>query len=227
MLANRLRALLAERDLTIKDAMKATGISRSSFSNMVNNPYANISTDNVDKLCNFLSVSPSGFYDFIPWRFTYKFEPFSDEEGEYGKLLIIMRNGKIEKAFSLFFFVDTSPEFGNAKKHDATVYVESKDSEDNTFVSVYNESSPFFQHEIEKELNQVVATVIQLADNAGVFKNTMKNDLIVQFDYSSGATPVIQDEYVYHRNKPLKTKLEQNYQGTISTLISLWYRYSH
>ena len=79
MLANRLRALLAERDLTIKDAMKATGISRSSFSNMVNNPYANISTDNVDKLCNFLSVSPADFYDYIPWRFTYNFEPFSDE----------------------------------------------------------------------------------------------------------------------------------------------------
>ena len=210
MLANRLRALLAEIDLTIKDAMKATGISRSSFSNMVNNPYANISTDNVDKLCNFLSVSPADFYDYIPWRFTYNFEPFSDEEGEYGKLIIIMRNGKIEKAFPLYFYVETKPEFGNVKEHDATVWIENENNEDDVFASVYNSSSPFFQHEIEKELDQAVATVIQLADDAGVFKDK-KNDLIVQFEYSNGATPVIQNEYLYHRNKPLKTRLEQKY----------------
>lgn len=211
MLANRLRALLAERDLTIKDAMKATGISRSSFSNMVNNPYANISTDNVDKLCNFLSVGPSEFYDYISWRFTYDFEPSSEEQDEYGKLIIIMRNGKIEKAFPLYFYVETSPEFGNAKKHDVTVWVESTESDDDTFVSVYNDCSPLFQHEIEKELGQAVAAAIQLADDAGVFKKIKKNDLIVQFDYSSGATPVIQSEYLYHRNKPLENKLEQTY----------------
>lgn len=211
MLANRLRALLAERDLTIKDAMKATGISRSSFSNMVNNPYANISTDNVDKLCNFLSVSPSDFYDFIPWRFKYEFDPLSDEEGEYGKLIITMRNGKIEKVFPLHFYLETKPGFGSVKKHDVTVWTENDNNEDGVFASVYNDSSPFFQHEIEKELGQAVATVVQLADDAGVFKTIKKNDLIIQFEYSNGATPVIQNDYLYHRNKPLTTRLEQKY----------------
>lgn len=211
MLANRLKALLAERDLTIKDAMKATGISRSSFSNMVNNPYANISTDNVDKLCNFLSVSPSKFYDFSPWRFTFNFEPFGKGADEVGRLVIIMRNGNIEKAFSLMFYVEADSSFGSVKKHDITVWAESPENDDDTFVSVYNEISPLFQHEIEKEFNQAVVTVLQISDNLGKFDNLKNDDLIVQFEYEHGPNPVIQSEYLYHRNKPLKNKLEKNY----------------
>ena len=63
MLANRLKILLAERDLSIKDVVNATGLTRPSISNMVNNPFATIAIDNVDKLCNYLEVSPKEFFD--------------------------------------------------------------------------------------------------------------------------------------------------------------------
>lgn len=66
MLRNRLRILLAERDLKIKDLMNATGLSRNSLSNMVNNRSANVSTKNLDKLCNYLEVTPTEFWEFKP-----------------------------------------------------------------------------------------------------------------------------------------------------------------
>ena len=66
MLRNRLKILLAERDLSIKDVVNATGLTRPSISNMVNNPMANIATDNIDKLCNYLGVTPTEFWEFKP-----------------------------------------------------------------------------------------------------------------------------------------------------------------
>ena len=50
----------------IKDVVNATGLTRPSISNMVNNPMANIATDNIDKLCNYLGVTPTEFWEFKP-----------------------------------------------------------------------------------------------------------------------------------------------------------------
>lgn len=66
MLRNRLKILLAERNLTIKDVMNAIGLTRPSVSNMVNNPFANVSTKNLDKLCNYLEITPAEFWEFKP-----------------------------------------------------------------------------------------------------------------------------------------------------------------
>lgn len=66
MLRNRLKILLAERDLSIKDVVNTTGLTRPSVSNMVNNPFANIATENIDKLCNYLGATPTEFWEFKP-----------------------------------------------------------------------------------------------------------------------------------------------------------------
>lgn len=94
MLANRLKILLAERDLSIKDTVKETGISRNTLSNMINNPYANVSTNNINKLCNFLEVIPNDFYDYFPWNFKLghslkeKLPSFQDQEICVGNFLV-------------------------------------------------------------------------------------------------------------------------------------------
>ncbi|WHO84924.1 helix-turn-helix domain-containing protein [Limosilactobacillus oris] len=66
MLRNRLKILLAERDLKIKDVSNAIGISRNSLSNMSNHRSANISNDSLDKLCNYLRITPTEFWEFKP-----------------------------------------------------------------------------------------------------------------------------------------------------------------
>lgn len=63
MLKNRIRILLAERDLKIKDLMTGTGLSRPSVSNMVNNRSANISTKSLDKLLNYFDITPNEFWE--------------------------------------------------------------------------------------------------------------------------------------------------------------------
>ena len=72
MLANRLSVLLAERQLTIKKVVNDLGISRSSISNIVNNPQANIATDTIDKICNYLEVTPNDFFAYSPYNISVK-----------------------------------------------------------------------------------------------------------------------------------------------------------
>lgn len=66
MLRNRLRILLAERDLKIKDVVNATELTRPTVSNIVNNRSANVSTKNLNKLCNYLEVMPNEFWEYKP-----------------------------------------------------------------------------------------------------------------------------------------------------------------
>lgn len=59
---NNIKVLLAERDLSIKDLMNATGLSRNSLSNMANNHEANISLTNLNKLCQVFHCTPNDIY---------------------------------------------------------------------------------------------------------------------------------------------------------------------
>lgn len=62
MLENRLNILLAERRLKIKDVVTGTGLKRNTISNIVNNPKANISTNSLDLLMQFLKIEPGEFW---------------------------------------------------------------------------------------------------------------------------------------------------------------------
>ena len=66
MLVNKLKVLLAERNLKIKDIVENTGLSRNTISNLVNNPSSNVSTSTLDKLCFFLKITPDDFFEYYP-----------------------------------------------------------------------------------------------------------------------------------------------------------------
>lgn len=66
MLRNRLKILLAERNLKIKDVSNEIGISTNTLSHMSNHRSANVSNDSLDKLCNYLGVTPTEFWEFKP-----------------------------------------------------------------------------------------------------------------------------------------------------------------
>lgn len=71
MLANRLTVLLAERGLSIKEVVEATGISRNTISNLSNNPTGNINTETTDILCNYLQVTPNEFFEYSPFLLSF------------------------------------------------------------------------------------------------------------------------------------------------------------
>lgn len=62
MLKNRLRVLLAERQLKIKNVIENTELSRNTVSRILNNEQANIATRIIDELCQYLNITPAEFF---------------------------------------------------------------------------------------------------------------------------------------------------------------------
>ena len=209
LLANRLKILLAERDLTIKDLMKATGLSRNSLSNMVNNPFANISTENVDKLCNYLEVAPKDFYDYSGWRFDF-LKSESSKSGVSG-LAILMTSGKLEVTINLDVDVITSIEKIESlgiRKCDVYIAINCKNNLDQRLIDVYTNSlSPLFQHQIENKFNLMVSEITDTVESKGMFKNIKKPVLNILYAYLSNNELNFSSRFTYHRNKPKGRRL--------------------
>lgn len=66
MIKNRIRILIAKNDIQIKDVANATGLTRNTISHMVNFRTANISTKNIDKLCQYFRVTPNELFAYDP-----------------------------------------------------------------------------------------------------------------------------------------------------------------
>ncbi|WP_368045394.1 helix-turn-helix domain-containing protein [Ligilactobacillus sp. 110_WCHN] len=62
MIENRLKVILAEKRLKIKDVAQNTSLSRNTISNIANNPYSNVSNSTLNKLCECLNITPADFF---------------------------------------------------------------------------------------------------------------------------------------------------------------------
>lgn len=89
MLRNNLAKLMIDRGITATQLFNDTGIARSTISKISNNNTDKISMSTIDKICNYLRVTPADFFDFIPFEFDIKvlFEGFDsyEEFEEYTK----------------------------------------------------------------------------------------------------------------------------------------------
>ena len=184
MLANRLKILLAERDLSIKDLMKATGLSRNSLSNMVNNPFANIATENVDKLCNYLEVAPKDFYDYSGWLFSFNFAEGGEKQPS---ISITMKSGKMVRTIHLllnFDYIDPANPNNNAEDEHEIIIASDPNGYDESFATVYEELSPLFKHQIESELIKYAKKALQIYDDKNtvpcVFNYYHKDEIIFE-----------------------------------------------
>ena len=161
MLANRLKILLAERDLTIKDTVVYTSISRNTLSNIVNNPFANIATENIDKLCNYLEVSPKDFFDYSGWRFSFS---FSEKEPS---ISVTMRSGKMARTFQLlldFNYLDPRDPNNDVTEDYVDINASNPNGYDESFASAYKELSPLFKHQVENELFDCARKALKIYD---------------------------------------------------------------
>lgn len=67
MLRNNLAKLMIDRGISATQLFMDTGIARSTISKISNNNTDKISSQTIDKLCNYLEVSPAEFFDFWPY----------------------------------------------------------------------------------------------------------------------------------------------------------------
>ncbi|KDB00568.1 hypothetical protein LAKU_20c00130 [Apilactobacillus kunkeei EFB6] len=79
MIANRLNILLAERQLTIKDVVENTTLSRNTISNLVNkNMTSSVNLSTLNELCMFLNISPSDFFTYSPYDLEIEIQNIKD-----------------------------------------------------------------------------------------------------------------------------------------------------
>lgn len=74
MLKSNLSVLLAERGLKIVDLYNATGISKTTLLALSENTSKGVQFETVDKLCNYLGVTPAEFFTYAPYLINYRIE---------------------------------------------------------------------------------------------------------------------------------------------------------
>lgn len=68
MLRNNLAKLMIDRGISATQLFNDTGIARSTISKISNNNTDKISLQTIDKICNYLEVSPNDFFDFLDYE---------------------------------------------------------------------------------------------------------------------------------------------------------------
>lgn len=72
MIINKLNLLLAERFIKASKLAKDTGIAQSTISKIVNNATSQIDYSTLDKICLYLKITPSDFFEYAPYQFELK-----------------------------------------------------------------------------------------------------------------------------------------------------------
>lgn len=68
MIRTKLSVLMAEQDIRQDELSARTGISKATLSNVANNKTSGIQYEILDKLALFFNVSPSDFFEYIPYN---------------------------------------------------------------------------------------------------------------------------------------------------------------
>ncbi|WP_432719122.1 helix-turn-helix domain-containing protein [Pectinatus frisingensis] len=69
MLFINLKVLLAERNIRITQLSKDTGISRTTITALCNNTSQGIQFDTLNKICNYLRITPQDFFLYAPYDY--------------------------------------------------------------------------------------------------------------------------------------------------------------
>ena len=92
MIFNRLKMLLSERELTISQVAKDTGLSRTTLTYMVQNNSKGIQLATLNQLCQYLHVRPDDFFEYYPFDLAYQFQRDQDQVVVLAELL---ENGQL------------------------------------------------------------------------------------------------------------------------------------
>ena len=65
MIINHLPTLLAERRLKVADAVRATGVSKTTLHKIYNDQSSRIDFDTIDKLCEYLEVEVGDIFEYV------------------------------------------------------------------------------------------------------------------------------------------------------------------
>lgn len=94
MIKFNLGVLLAERNLNINKVHKDTGLSRITLSSISNNNGQGIQLDTINKLCQYLKITPGELFIYVPFDISFKFQHTDNITIE-----VVHNNNKYEYTF--------------------------------------------------------------------------------------------------------------------------------
>jgi DNA-binding Xre family transcriptional regulator len=71
MIRNNLALLMAQKRRRVNELAAATGISRNTITSTTQNKGRMIQLETINKICQALEVSPTEFFDYLPFDFTF------------------------------------------------------------------------------------------------------------------------------------------------------------
>lgn len=151
MIANKFGVLMAERQLSILDVHKGTGISRSTLTNLVNGRTPSATT--LDKLCLFFHVTPADFYVYSPYELTFNTAE-THEDCKY-KLFTNILHYQDETLISTDFFIKTIDD-----NHNVVIFSESE-----KLLDLFNKIDIIFHNEIKQRISTEVEHMIMTNRN--------------------------------------------------------------
>lgn len=149
MIKSNLAVLMAERGLKIADVYNDTGISKTTLMALSENKGKGIQFETIDKLCNYLNISPQDFFVYSPFLVEYI-------ENENGLFLKLVSGDKIN---NFYFNFDVSKDseldfstkmiFSNnpSKKYDFYLIVGIEGGRDE-LEKIYNNLNIIFKREL-------------------------------------------------------------------------------
>ena len=112
MIQSKLSVLMAERGLKISDLYEETGISKTTLMALAENSGKGVQFDTVDKLCNFLGVTPCEFFEYSPYIVNIEESKYySQKENNLNDLAVTVKNQFNEKTFYLSIYIDSGDAF--------------------------------------------------------------------------------------------------------------------
>lgn len=164
MLKTNLAVLMAERGLKISDLYEATGISKTTLMAIADNTGKGIQYDTVDKLCNYLNVSPSEFFIYAPFLVTLSQAVFNDGDYQYN-FGCSVKNGEQEANYNIGinYYGKTYPSaaedlndiYKNLSPFDFVIHAEvsaNDFNDDGTFFEFYQSLPIQFQNTLKNSL---------------------------------------------------------------------------
>ena len=107
MLKSNLSVLMAERGLKIAKIYEDTGISKTTLMALAENTGKGVQFDTVDKLCNYLGVTPTEFFVYVPIIWDMSVGKRKNNPKDY--IVINVKNSKLRKSYKLTVYF-CSPE---------------------------------------------------------------------------------------------------------------------
>ncbi|MDK6856152.1 helix-turn-helix domain-containing protein [Aerococcus sanguinicola] len=144
MIRNRLSILMAERDLKIADMHELTGISKTTLTALADNKGKGVQYDTVDKICNVLGVTPSDFFAYEPYIFTFK----RDEKG----IILVVTTKEKTKAHYIDVSINLPDEYDfpldNYLKYSLDVHITNELEDREEFYTMLDSLSTSFKTSI-------------------------------------------------------------------------------